>query len=71
MDSCQRQSTTSRITKWRFLEERGNGDESCGESRGAFETRGEALEQRFRIVDDSIFNENRWSLAGQKRAGAT
>lgn len=25
MDSCQRQSTTSRITKWRFLEEREMG----------------------------------------------
>lgn len=29
-----------------------------------------AAQQRFRFVDDGIFNENRWSLVGQRRAGA-
>lgn len=54
--------------------EEGNGrnferDENCRESRDAFERL--AAWQRFRFVDDGIFNENRWSLVGQKQAGTT
>lgn len=54
--------------------EEGNGgnferDENCRENRDAFERL--AAWQRFRFVDDGIFNENRWSLVGQKQAGTT